>query len=133
MLTILIGGIFFIVLYCTIANGEWGSAGIAAVILLFLIFMSACEREDTKVWANRQEYWRMNGKDRAKAQIQWHEQARAELNRERSGAAGSAQRVYLCPKCSRYVQARSVPIRYDGVSMRKCECPMCRTAVYFQA
>ena len=57
MLTICIGFIAFVVIYASIANGEWGPAAVAGVILLFLWFASSIERRDNKAWNNRQNWW----------------------------------------------------------------------------
>lgn len=66
MLTVLIGFIAFVVLYCTAANGEWLSFGIGAAILLFLILCSHAERQETKAYMNFRDYWAKGGPDRDK-------------------------------------------------------------------
>ena len=64
MLTIGIGLIAFVVLYCTAANGEWLSFGIAVAILLFLMMCSSQERKDTKAYFNCRDYWADGGPDK---------------------------------------------------------------------
>lgn len=64
MLTILIGALGLALIIVSIGNGEWGPAGLAVVILLFLMLASSTERRDTKAWNNRQEYWAKGGPER---------------------------------------------------------------------
>lgn len=57
MLTIVIGFLGLVVLICTASNGEWGAFGLALVVLVLLIGMAACEREEVKAKNNRDRYW----------------------------------------------------------------------------
>ena len=56
-MTIVIGIIFFVVLYSSAANGEWGAFVLALVILLALIGMASGERKDARAYVNRRDYW----------------------------------------------------------------------------
>ena len=61
MLTMFIGVCAFVWLYCSAANGEWGTFAIGAVILVVLILMAAGDRKDTKAWMNMRDYWAEGG------------------------------------------------------------------------
>ena len=61
MLTLIIGGIAAVVLYCTAANGEWGAFAVTAVILIFLILMAAGDRADSRAHINFRDYWARGG------------------------------------------------------------------------
>lgn len=57
MLTIAIGIIFFVLLYASAGNGEWGAFVLWVVILVVLIGMAAGERKDAKAYHNWADYW----------------------------------------------------------------------------
>jgi len=57
MMTILIGVLGIFLLIVTASNGQWGAFGLVLVVLLGLIFMAACEREEVRAKNNRDRYW----------------------------------------------------------------------------
>ena len=69
---------------------NWGdSAGtFALAILILLVIVMFCKAwsDDSKAYYHRVQYWRMNGKDRAKARHRWEREAREEEQRERARA-----------------------------------------------
>lgn len=141
MLTICIGFIAFVVIYASIANGEWGPAAVAGVILLFLWFASSIERRDNKAWNNRQNYWAY-GEDpdwkRKKVQGTTR-QARSMETDVRKGyqppqrSAEPVQRplepggvVKVCHTCGRMVRVRCELVETSEGEMLRFLCPRCR-------
>ena len=61
MLTVLIGFVAFVVLYCCVGNGQWGAAGVTVAIVLFLMLCSHTERTENRAWRNRTWYWAEGG------------------------------------------------------------------------
>ena len=55
-----------IVIIPSVSNGQWGAAGIAAVIAVVLLMMGSEERKDTKAWQNCRDYWAEGGPNRKK-------------------------------------------------------------------
>ena len=64
MIRIVICLMALVVIIPSVSNGEWGTAGLAAVIAVFLLLMGASERKDTQAWANWRDYWAKGGPDR---------------------------------------------------------------------
>lgn len=123
MLTIGIGVIGFVVLYVTGSEGNWGAFAVAGAILLLLILMSACERRDTRAWANRQRYWSDGWAfrdTRPTVRVEQRTVVRSEVMvLGRTGRIPDAVRVpvlraesdrhgrmYRCPVCGRYEAVR---------------------------
>ena len=63
MLTVLIGFVAFVVLYCCIGNGQWGAAGVTVAIVVFLWICASSERIERRAWRNRVWYWAEGGPD----------------------------------------------------------------------
>lgn len=62
MLTLLIGGIAFVVLFAAAGDGEWGAFWLGIGIVAFLMLMSHEEREDWKAYKNCRDYWAKGGR-----------------------------------------------------------------------
>ena len=56
--------LFGIATLVAIGEGETGPAVLGAVIILVVLFAASVEKQDTKAWANRRDYWAKGGPDR---------------------------------------------------------------------
>jgi len=56
----------FVWLYCSAANGEWGTFAIGAVIAVVIIGMIAGDRKDMRAFFNFRDYWADGGPRRRK-------------------------------------------------------------------
>ena len=61
MLTLLICGVIGIAVYVSTANGQWGAAGLGAVIIIFLLILRSAARDEAKAYHNAVQYWKNGG------------------------------------------------------------------------
>ena len=61
MLTVIIGFLAFMVIFVAVSEGEWGTVGVAAVIVLLLMLASSCERKEWRAYSNFVDYWSRGG------------------------------------------------------------------------
>ena len=61
MLTVLIGGLAFVVLFAAAGDGEWGAFWLGIGIVAILMLASHEERKDRKAVQNCRDYWAKGG------------------------------------------------------------------------
>lgn len=61
MLTLLIGGIAFVVLFAAASDGEWGAFWLGVGIIAVLMLAAGSERKDGKAMRNCRGYWAKGG------------------------------------------------------------------------
>lgn len=84
MITGLLSFVIGISVFASFRNGETGSAVIGLLLIYLLLSFRRALRDDSLAYAHRVQYWKMNGRDRAKARIRWEREAEEEERRERS-------------------------------------------------
>lgn len=61
MITGVLALLFVVALICSVENGEWGSTGVSAVIILVLLLLGHESREQDRAYNNAVEYWAKGG------------------------------------------------------------------------
>lgn len=155
MIAVIIIIIAAVVIIACISNGQWGAAGLTAVIGLVLLMMGAGERKDTRAWINRRNYWASGGPDRPESEraaarryyargmtrtdlyveddhISSRDLRKAKAKRERfkeelaSGEATIGKAPSrVCHYCGRFVYARGRMVQTDMGAAIEYSCPRC--------
>jgi len=155
MIAVMIIIIAVVVISACADNGQWGAAGLAAVICVVLLLMGAGERHDSMAHINRLNYWADGGPDSP----EWKRNARkrnfermnprpgrysmerelksrdlrdARRKRERfkeeleSGEATiSKAPSRVCHYCGRFVYARGRRVQTEMGAAIEYSCPKC--------
>ena len=155
MIAVMIIIIAVVVISACADNGQWGAAGLTAVITVVLLLMGASERKDARAWINRRNYWASGGPDAPKwkrdERKRYYEQQMpspgrnnvergvtyrdlrdARRKRERfkeeleSGEATiSKAPSRVCHYCGRFVYARGRRVQTEMGAAIEYSCPKC--------
>lgn len=75
MISGLISAVILIAVIAAWNNGEYGSVAVGIILILMVLSFGRAVRDDCNAYYNRVQYWKMNGRDRARARIRWEREA----------------------------------------------------------
>ena len=127
MITGTLAVIFGIAMIAAANNGEWGSVGIGAVIIVILLSFGMTSRKYDRACNNFVDYWadgrRPDGSDADATEILYEpvqpKVIYPQYHRE----------AFQCPECGKHVQAVSTLTNVNGVQMWQFNCPQCGTMI----
>ena len=68
MITGLIAAVFVIAMITSAGNGQWGSVGVGAVIVVLVLALGAAMRKDSRAFNNFVDYWANKGEEKKEDQ-----------------------------------------------------------------